>query len=225
MNDRLCILRRSFIAVDPARFELATFSMPLRRAPNCAMGPCSIVDCRLRTVDLFRCPIFNHKSAIYNPVDLERFELSTSSVRLRRAPNCATGPQLPRGILGRGVFYLRQRRMSRKPVTPSVIARRVSFPTMVQVRGPHRRCRSVGRTGGAGPWAARVFHTSFVQESDPLCLSRPRRLPTLHPWDYEKGIYAYSMQIKTYLGSKVPVLTLRTLAALRRLLKYISLSV
>ena len=25
--------------VDPARFELATFSMPLRRAPNCAMGP------------------------------------------------------------------------------------------------------------------------------------------------------------------------------------------
>jgi hypothetical protein len=27
------------IVVDPARFELATFSMPLRRAPNCAMGP------------------------------------------------------------------------------------------------------------------------------------------------------------------------------------------
>ena len=27
------------ILVDPARFELATFSMPLRRAPNCAMGP------------------------------------------------------------------------------------------------------------------------------------------------------------------------------------------
>ena len=26
--------------VDPERFELSTFSMPLRRAPNCAMGPC-----------------------------------------------------------------------------------------------------------------------------------------------------------------------------------------
>ena len=65
-------LRRSFIAVDPARFELATFSMPLRRAPNCAMGPYSFV------------------------VDLARFELATSSVRLRRAPNCATGPRLPR---------------------------------------------------------------------------------------------------------------------------------
>ena len=25
--------------VDPERFELSTFSMPLRRAPNCAMGP------------------------------------------------------------------------------------------------------------------------------------------------------------------------------------------
>ena len=29
--------------VDPERFELSTFSMPLRRAPNCAMGPCLLV--------------------------------------------------------------------------------------------------------------------------------------------------------------------------------------
>jgi hypothetical protein len=29
----------SFFLVDPERFELSAFSMPLRRAPNCAMGP------------------------------------------------------------------------------------------------------------------------------------------------------------------------------------------
>ena len=46
-------------------FEPTTFSMPLRRAPNCAMGP----------------------------VDLAGFEPATSSVRLKRAPNCATGPR------------------------------------------------------------------------------------------------------------------------------------
>ena len=53
--------------VDPEGFEPSTFSMPLRRAPNCAMGP---------------------------SVDLEGFEPSTSSVRLRHAPNCATGPYI-----------------------------------------------------------------------------------------------------------------------------------
>jgi hypothetical protein len=46
--------------VDPARFELATFSMPLRRAPNCAMGPDYLflsIHCSgpggIRTLDLF----------------------------------------------------------------------------------------------------------------------------------------------------------------------------
>jgi hypothetical protein len=29
----------TFILVDPEGFEPSTFSMPLRRAPNCAMGP------------------------------------------------------------------------------------------------------------------------------------------------------------------------------------------
>ena len=33
---------RAFL-VDPERFELSTFSMPLRRAPNCAMGPYSLI--------------------------------------------------------------------------------------------------------------------------------------------------------------------------------------
>ena len=37
-------LDRCFL-VDPERFELSTFSMPLRRAPNCAMGPKLIVSC------------------------------------------------------------------------------------------------------------------------------------------------------------------------------------
>ena len=58
--------------VDPVGFEPTTFSMPLRRAPSCAMGP--------------RLP----------QVDLAGFEPATSSVRLMRAPNCATGPR--RGV-------------------------------------------------------------------------------------------------------------------------------
>ena len=33
------ILLLFWLSVDPERFELSTFSMPLRRAPNCAMGP------------------------------------------------------------------------------------------------------------------------------------------------------------------------------------------
>jgi hypothetical protein len=37
--------------VDPARFELAASSMPLRRAPSCAMGPFSRLAYRLRIVD------------------------------------------------------------------------------------------------------------------------------------------------------------------------------
>ena len=80
--------------MDPERFELSTFSMPLRRAPNCAMGPYLIDACGLLIADYrCACPITNLQSAIPTIlVDLERFELSTSSVRLRRAPNCATGP-------------------------------------------------------------------------------------------------------------------------------------
>ena len=62
--------------VDPEGFEPSTFSMPLRRAPNCAMGPKDTAG-RVRT-----------------SMDLEGFEPSTSSVRLKRAPNCATGPHL-----------------------------------------------------------------------------------------------------------------------------------
>ena len=42
-------------------------------------------------------------------VDLRGFEPLTSSVRLRRAPNCATGPEN-----GRRVFYLRQGWLSSK---------------------------------------------------------------------------------------------------------------
>jgi hypothetical protein len=73
------------IAVEPVDlegFEPSAFSMPLRRAPNCAMGPYFI---------LFWFSFL--------PVDLEGFEPSASSVRLKRAPNCATGP------LARRIFY------------------------------------------------------------------------------------------------------------------------
>ena len=55
------LLLLPWLLVDPARFELATFSMPLRRAPNCAMGPnyvcLLILHCSgpggIRTLDLF----------------------------------------------------------------------------------------------------------------------------------------------------------------------------
>jgi hypothetical protein len=33
------ITLRAYVEVDPGGFEPPTFSMPLRRAPNCAMGP------------------------------------------------------------------------------------------------------------------------------------------------------------------------------------------
>ena len=80
--------------MDPERFELSTFSMPLRRAPNCAMGPYFFVNCA-----------FHLKQKVYNlKVDLEGVEPSTSSVRLKRAPNCATGP-CPSRYQGL-IFYL-----------------------------------------------------------------------------------------------------------------------
>ncbi len=63
--------------VDPVGFEPTAFSMPLRRAPNCAMGPFYLQKGR----DFF--PAY---------MDLVGFEPTTSSVRLKRAPNCATGP-------------------------------------------------------------------------------------------------------------------------------------
>ena len=68
--------------VDPVGFEPTTFSMPLRRAPNCAMGPCVPTLKDSTIIDL----------SVNDQVDLAGFEPATSSVRLTRAPNCATGP-------------------------------------------------------------------------------------------------------------------------------------
>ncbi len=42
MNKGDWLLTNLLFCVDPERFELSTFSMPLRRAPNCAMGPISV---------------------------------------------------------------------------------------------------------------------------------------------------------------------------------------
>jgi hypothetical protein len=70
--------RRRAFQVDPVGFEPTTFSMPLRRAPNCAMGP-----------------------GAGFVVDLAGFEPATSSVRLMRAPNCATGPRRDARIVSR----------------------------------------------------------------------------------------------------------------------------
>ena len=44
---------------------------------TCAMGPCFV---------------FSERQLAFSRMDLEGFEPSTSSVRLKRAPNCATGP-------------------------------------------------------------------------------------------------------------------------------------
>ena len=74
--------------VDPVGFEPTTFSMPLRRAPNCAMGPrlCSPQLAGAFPKNLGQVPV------VLALVDLAGFEPATSSVRLMRAPNCATGP-------------------------------------------------------------------------------------------------------------------------------------
>ena len=63
------------ISVDPAGFEPATFSMPLRRAPKLRYGP-----------------LLGRGHLALALVDLAGFEPAASSVRLKRAPNCATGP-------------------------------------------------------------------------------------------------------------------------------------
>ena len=85
--------------MDPERFELSAFSMPLRRAPNCAMGPCFYCNMNFRCLQAYKA----HRQFHFE-VDLEGFEPSTSSVRLKRAPNCATGP-CPSRYQGL-IFYL-----------------------------------------------------------------------------------------------------------------------
>lgn len=73
-DDVLLLLKniQLLILVDPVGIEPTTSTMPLWRAPSCAMGP--------------NCFVNNP------PVDLAGVEPATSSVRLMRAPNCATGP-------------------------------------------------------------------------------------------------------------------------------------
>src|SRR5688500_11834127 len=88
-----------YLCVDPEGFEPSTFSMPLRRAPNVAMGRCDFSTAKkgamlsISVLRLRMCPD-NHQSKIVirKSVDLRGFEPLASSVRLRRAPNCATGP-------------------------------------------------------------------------------------------------------------------------------------
>ena len=86
------------LLVDPGGFEPPTFSMPLRRAPNCAMGPLLPW---LPSRRLWSCP----SGASRLMMDLEGFEPSTSSVRLKRAPNCATGPTIAQNFRAKK-FYL-----------------------------------------------------------------------------------------------------------------------
>ena len=118
---------RVLYQVDPGGFEPPAFSMPLRRAPNCAMGPvcffflptgapnppeggCSALWARF--VSFFyplalpiprkgaacamgpvqKCYSVVNLASVPPKMDLEGFEPSASSVRLKRAPNCATGP-------------------------------------------------------------------------------------------------------------------------------------
>ena len=89
---------RGALLVDPGGFEPPTFSMPLRRAPSCAMVPLSRF---LPGRRLWSCP----SGASRLMMDLEGFEPSTSSVRLKRAPNCATGPTIAQNFRAKK-FYL-----------------------------------------------------------------------------------------------------------------------
>ena len=66
-------------------------------------GPGTFSDFRFQIYDLDYIPLIaNRKSSIVNLVDLRGFEPLTSSVRLRRAPSCATGPGWAKGILLEG---------------------------------------------------------------------------------------------------------------------------
>ena len=141
---------RVLYQVDPGGFEPPAFSMPLRRAPNCAMGPVCFIFLPTgapnppeggcvrygpglfhfsthwrsqspgrglralwaRFVSFFyplalpiprkgaacamgpvqKCYSVVNLASVPPKMDLEGFEPSASSVRLKRAPNCATGP-------------------------------------------------------------------------------------------------------------------------------------
>jgi hypothetical protein len=62
----------------------------------------------------------NIKGPMIILVDLRGFEPLTSSVRLRRAPNCATGP-----LKWQTVFYLMQEWMSRIAAGDSAVKKRL----------------------------------------------------------------------------------------------------
>ncbi len=69
--------------MDPERFELSTFSMPLRRAPNCAMGPYySNGPGGIRTLDLFSA-IEARSQLRYRPVLHPDFKNEYSNVSRR----------------------------------------------------------------------------------------------------------------------------------------------
>ncbi len=89
-------LRPAGLAPSPARWRLAYYSCPGQYSIE--GGPSGI-----RTHDLLNA-IETRSQLRYGPlrvyrVDLEGFEPSTSSVRLKRAPNCATGPHASPTIL------------------------------------------------------------------------------------------------------------------------------
>ena len=99
------------VSVDPEGVEPSTFSMPLRRAPNCAMGPRR---CIKQPAEL---------GSTY--MDLKGVEPLTSSVRLRRAPNCATGPtrleytEVNAACQTSYFFGSRPQRFTNPPLTPT----------------------------------------------------------------------------------------------------------
>ena len=51
---------------------------------------------------------FTRKGKFRQRMDLAGFEPATSSVRLKRAPNCATGPELSGMILNEGSMTVKQ---------------------------------------------------------------------------------------------------------------------
>ena len=94
--------------VDPEGFEPSTFSMPLRRAPNCAMGPFFSDQCSLPS----------GPEGIRTPDLLSAIEARS---QLRYRPNyfipCIRGAR-------RRTFYLRHLGMSMKTVIYYVFERR-----------------------------------------------------------------------------------------------------
>src|SRR6185436_2847650 len=95
----LLIARAGFL-VDPEGFEPSTFSMPLRRAPNCAMGPHSYFVTVNTDFQIVHCSLPSGPEGIRTPGLVSAIEARS---QLRYRPICKA-----KDILLEAVGYVKQ---------------------------------------------------------------------------------------------------------------------